>query len=126
MVRTDPPVVTVKPDNITVNETKDFLLFCEYEANPNSLDNVKWLRDGKPLNLTQSRYEGGNPEQTALLVKNASRDDIGMYRCELKNTYGADVSDNTVNVDVQCKFLIYEYAIQLADNHYHISLSHNL
>lgn len=38
----DPPVVTVKPDNVTVNETGEFLLFCEYEANPASLKQVKW------------------------------------------------------------------------------------
>lgn len=38
----DPPVVNVKPENITVNETGEFLLFCEYEANPASLKSVRW------------------------------------------------------------------------------------
>jgi len=38
----DPPVVTVKPENVTVNETADFLLFCEYESNPATLEHVKW------------------------------------------------------------------------------------
>uniref|UniRef100_A0A1B0GL67 Ig-like domain-containing protein n=2 Tax=Lutzomyia longipalpis TaxID=7200 RepID=A0A1B0GL67_LUTLO len=78
-----PPVVTVKPDNITINETEDFLLFCEYEANPASLESVRWKQNGKVLRVGQmSRYEGGNPEQTALLVKNASRTDIGSYTLE--------------------------------------------
>lgn len=38
----DPPVVHVSPENITVNETKDILLSCGYQANPQSLTNVKW------------------------------------------------------------------------------------
>lgn len=38
----DPPVVNVKPDNITVNETGEFLLFCDYEANPATLKQVIW------------------------------------------------------------------------------------
>lgn len=96
--------MTVKPDNITMNETDDFLIFCEYEANPNSLDTVKWLKDGIPLYLNQSRYDGGNPEQTALLVKNATRADIGTYYCELANTIGAGMSENGVYVNIQCEF----------------------
>ncbi|XP_055692645.1 hemicentin-1 isoform X4 [Lutzomyia longipalpis] len=97
-----PPVVTVKPDNITINETEDFLLFCEYEANPASLESVRWKQNGKVLRVGQmSRYEGGNPEQTALLVKNASRTDIGSYTCELSNAIGNDTSDNDISVDVQ-------------------------
>jgi hypothetical protein len=100
----DPPVVTVKPDNITMNETDDFLLFCEYEANPNSLESVRWLQDGRPLNVNQSRYDGGNPEQTALLVKNATRLDSGEYTCELTNTIGTGMSENGVSVNIQCKY----------------------
>lgn len=38
----DPPIVSVRPENITVNETADILLFCEYEANPASLTSVTW------------------------------------------------------------------------------------
>lgn len=73
--RLDPPVVSVKPDNLTINETGEFLLFCEYDANPASLASVRWLQNNSLLNLNQSRFEGANPEQTALLVKNATRDD---------------------------------------------------
>ncbi|GAB0099475.1 Immunoglobulin [Sergentomyia squamirostris] len=97
-----PPVVTVKPDNITVNETEDFLLFCEYEANPATLESVRWRQNEKILKIENiKRYEGGNAEQTALLVKNASRNDIGSYTCELSNAIGNDTSDNVINVDVQ-------------------------
>nr|XP_040240031.2 uncharacterized protein LOC120960126 isoform X1 [Anopheles coluzzii] len=95
-----PPVVSVKPENITVNETQDFLIFCDYEANPASLESVKWYRNSQEIKLNSVRYEGGNPEQTALLIKNSTRHDIGAYTCELSNSIGFDVSDNEVYVDV--------------------------
>lgn len=100
---TDPPVVIVKPDNLTINETGEFLLFCEYDANPASLISIRWLQNNSVLNLNQSRFDGGNPEQTALLVKNATRDDRGTYSCELTNQVGTGMSENGVDVDVQCK-----------------------
>lgn len=56
------------------------------------------------MNVNQGRIEGGNTEQTALLVREASRDDIGSYTCELKNDYGIGVSDNYIAVDVHCKY----------------------
>lgn len=99
----DPPVVIVKPDNLTINETGEFLLFCEYDANPASLASVRWLQNNSVLNLNQSRFDGGNPEQTALLVKNATRDDRGAYSCELTNQVGTGMSENGVVVDVQCE-----------------------
>lgn len=101
--RADPPVVIVKPDNLTINETGEFLLFCEYDANPASLASVRWLQNNSVLNLNQSRFDGGNSEQTALLVKNATRDDRGAYSCELTNQVGTGMSENGVVVDVQCE-----------------------
>lgn len=63
------------------------------------------LRDSIPVDVNQGRIEGGNTEQTALLVKEASRDDIGSYTCELRNDYGIGVSENDVDVDVYCKYI---------------------
>ncbi|XP_055619524.1 hemicentin-1 isoform X2 [Toxorhynchites rutilus septentrionalis] len=101
-----PPVVSVKPDNITVNETHDFLVFCDYEANPASLESVKWFRNGQEIKLNNVRHEGGTPEQTALLIRNSSRTDNGAYTCELSNSIGSDVSDNEIYVDVLYKPIV--------------------
>ncbi|KAL7033530.1 hypothetical protein ACKWTF_007630 [Chironomus riparius] len=98
-----PPLVVVKPDNFTVNETGEFLLFCEYDANPVSLQSVRWLQNHTVLNLNQSRFDGGNPELTALLVRNATREDSGTYVCELSNQVGTGMSERGVVVDVQYK-----------------------
>lgn len=98
----DPPMVIVKPDGLVVNETGEFLLFCEYDANPVSLQSVRWLQNNTVLNLNQSRFSGGNPELTTLVVKNATRDDSGTYVCELSNQVGTGMSEGGVIVDVQC------------------------
>lgn len=41
-VISDPPIVTLRQENITVNETEDFDLFCDYVSNPSELKAVKW------------------------------------------------------------------------------------
>lgn len=41
-IRIDPPVVSVQSRNVTVNETGEFSLDCEYDANPPLLTSVKW------------------------------------------------------------------------------------
>lgn len=40
--KTDPPVVSVQARNVTVNETGEFELDCDYDANPQKLNSVKW------------------------------------------------------------------------------------
>lgn len=95
----------MSPDNITVNESTDFLVFCNYDANPASIVSVKWRKNGQVVRVDRDeRLEGGNPEQTALLVKNASRTDLGIYTCELANAIGNDTSDNSVDVKVLCEY----------------------
>ena len=39
----DAPVVRVSPQNITVNESMDVLIFCTYDATPPTLTSVQWL-----------------------------------------------------------------------------------
>ncbi|KAK2579264.1 hypothetical protein KPH14_008224 [Odynerus spinipes] len=98
-----PPIITMKPLNLTVNETEDILIFCDYEANPASLTKVTWLLDDKELTLDEERYEGGITEQTALTVKNATASDMGSYKCILGNSVGSTTSKESVNVSVLYK-----------------------
>nr|XP_034174888.1 hemicentin-1 isoform X12 [Osmia lignaria] len=98
-----PPIVSIQPENITVNETEDFIIFCDYEANPASLTEVIWFRDDKELVVTDDHYEGGITEQTALTVKNATLSDMGSYRCILHNNVGPSVSEDVVEVNVLYK-----------------------
>lgn len=118
--------MTVTPDNLTVTEGGEFLLFCDYEANPASLKEVRWyfyniemifkclqlhfhsnilfrLHEGELINLNHSRFEGGNPEQTALQIKDASRTDAGSYTCQLENNIGLGTSENDIDVEIICK-----------------------
>lgn len=60
------------------------------------------LLNGELIHLNNSRYEGGNPEQTALLVKEASRNDAGSYTCELENSIALGTSENDIDVTVLC------------------------
>ncbi|XP_068965915.1 hemicentin-1 isoform X2 [Bombus flavifrons] len=98
-----PPIVTIKPENITVNETEDFIVFCDYEANPATLLKTAWYRDDKELVLTDDHYEGGITEQTALTVKNATPSDMGSYKCVLENNIGSSTSEDIVQVSVLYK-----------------------
>ncbi|XP_071569303.1 hemicentin-1 isoform X3 [Temnothorax nylanderi] len=95
-----PPIIKIKPNNITVNETDDFFIFCDYEANPATLIKVTWLRDDDELVLNEEHYDGGISEQTALTVKNATPSDMGSYKCILENSAGSTVSEDTVQVSV--------------------------
>lgn len=74
-----------------------------------SLQSVRWLQNNTVLNLNQSRFDGGNPELTALLVRNATREDSGTYVCELSNQVGTGMSERGVIVDVQCEYEYIKY-----------------
>ncbi|XP_053981934.1 hemicentin-1 isoform X3 [Hylaeus volcanicus] len=95
-----PPIIRMRPENITVNETENFILFCDYEANPATLLKVTWLRDDEELVLTDDHYDGGTSEQTDLTVKNATPSDQGTYRCILDNNIGPSVSEDIIEVSV--------------------------
>ncbi|KOC69623.1 Hemicentin-1 [Habropoda laboriosa] len=98
-----PPIVRMKTENVTVNETENFTVFCNYQANPASLKKVTWYRDEEELVLTKDHYEGGTTEQTDLSVKNATPSDMGSYKCILENNVGASTSEDVVEVSVLYK-----------------------
>ncbi|XP_015602869.1 uncharacterized protein LOC107271413 isoform X6 [Cephus cinctus] len=95
-----PPIVKLNPKNITVNETEDFLMFCNYRANPSSLKKITWLRDGEELQLKGDHYDGGITEQTALKVKNSTPSDMGIYTCILENSVGKSTTQDFIDVSV--------------------------
>ncbi|XP_074098515.1 neuromusculin isoform X5 [Cotesia typhae] len=100
------PIITMRPANITVNETEDFVIICNYEANPAGLTSVKWLQNDQELELNEDHYEGGVTEQTSLTVKNASASDMGTYKCVLSNSVGESTPENTVDVSVLYKPIV--------------------
>lgn len=76
------------------------------------------LRDGELVDPNQGRLEGGNAEQTALLIKDASRNDIGSYTCELENGIGKGLSENDIDVDIYCKFSVILFCFTFILNFY--------
>lgn len=100
----DAPAVVVSPENITVNESMDVLIFCTYDSNPISLTAVQWFKDDVEITINgRDKYEGATIDQPALLLKKASRDDAGAYSCRLSNAIGTAQSENVAFVSVQCK-----------------------
>ncbi|XP_067007165.1 nephrin isoform X1 [Anabrus simplex] len=99
-----PPIVTISSanseNNVTVNETTDISLFCQYEANPMTLKRVRWYRNGQLLSLSP---EESSPENPMVVIKNSSRYDQGVYTCELENEVGVGESSNAVYVSVYFK-----------------------
>lgn len=95
----------VSPKEITVNTSDAVLLNCQYIANPASLTSVKWYKSGELVDVSAShRYEGGNPENVALAIKETENGDSGNYTCELENTIGKGVSETEIELDVLCKY----------------------
>lgn len=74
------------------------------------------LLNGGLIHLNSSRYEGGNPEQTALLIKEASRNDAGSYTCELENSIALGKSENDIDVHVWCNITNHNLKIGVFSN----------
>lgn len=103
----DAPMVAVSPENVTVNETMDVLIFCTYDANPVTLTSVQWFKDDVEIIIDgPHKYEGATIDQPALLLKKATRDDAGAYSCRLTNAVGTGQSENVAFISVQCTYLI--------------------
>lgn len=99
-----PPIVTVKPLKITVNESSDVTMHCFYEANPAGLKRVAWLLNGKELDTSdRGHYDGGIPDIPALTIRGATGDELGNYTCQLTNEINSSSSTNQVFVDVHFK-----------------------
>ncbi|XP_039761639.1 hemicentin-1 isoform X2 [Pararge aegeria] len=98
-----PPIVHVGPPNITVIEGSKILLKSEYESNPSALIEVTWYRDGKRVNLNNSNYQGGTPDQHSLIILDASGKDMGNYTVVMANSEGNGTTNDTISVNVLFK-----------------------
>ncbi|KAF6214764.1 hypothetical protein GE061_009507 [Apolygus lucorum] len=96
-----PPLVWVVPDNITVNESTDVLMFCSYESNPSSILDVKWFKD--EVEIEKEADSSAVMTDHTLLIKNSTRDDMGAYSCSLTNEVGTSMSNSTTRVSVHYK-----------------------
>ncbi|KAJ8922096.1 hypothetical protein NQ315_004028 [Exocentrus adspersus] len=103
-----PPVITLSPLNITVNETTSLssentvLLKCHYFANPQELKGIVWSKDGKNLTLDDpNKYVGGTLINPPVYIKNVVREDMGEYTCSLRNEVGSETSDDSIFLNVQ-------------------------
>lgn len=62
-------------------------------------------KDDKNLTLTdKKKYSGGTIENPPLIIYNVTRDDMGEYTCWLKNEVGLEQSEDSIYLNVQCKF----------------------
>ncbi|XP_042874812.1 hemicentin-1-like isoform X7 [Penaeus japonicus] len=97
------PVVRVSPENITVNESMDILVFCQYDANPPELTHVYWYQDTSQVDVAGSpeKYGNGNVDHPSLLIKNSSASDMGDYTCRVANKIGSSEVINMASVSVQ-------------------------
>ncbi|KAL2720839.1 hemicentin-2 isoform X1 [Vespula squamosa] len=101
-----PPIIKMKPFNVTVNETEDFIIYCDYEANPATLTKVTWLQDDIELTLDEEHYEGGITVNTALIVKNATATDMDKPVVEVISDPGTPVNEEErLNVSLSCAVL---------------------
>ncbi|XP_042238894.1 titin-like [Homarus americanus] len=102
------PIVRVSPENVTVNESMDVLIFCQYSANPAKLSYVYWYQDGRQVNVAGSseKYGNGNVDHPSLLIKNSSAADMGEYTCRVSNSVGASEVTNNAFVSVQYRPLV--------------------
>ncbi|XP_045781158.1 hemicentin-1 isoform X3 [Maniola jurtina] len=98
-----PPIVHVGPPNITVIEGSKILLKSEYESNPSALNEVTWYRDKVRVNVNDSNYQGGTPDQHSLIILNASGKDMGNYTVVMANTVGNGTTNETISVNVLFK-----------------------
>lgn len=96
------PIVRVSPENFTVKETMDVLIFCEYSANPPKLTHVNWYQDHRQVDVAgqPDKYGNGNVEHPMLLIKNSSASDMGEYTCRVSNDVGASLVLNSAFVSV--------------------------
>ncbi|XP_023231939.1 titin-like isoform X2 [Centruroides sculpturatus] len=97
-----PPAVVIEPEKgIIVNETTEAVFTCSYEANPETILDIDWYKDGKELPLSDStKYSTSNTTMPTLTILSVDRNDRGIYTCSLTNSIGRGNSSNSVKLTV--------------------------
>ena len=100
---TDPPEITLHPQNRTTTEGNSVTFSCEAIGNPSP--SISWTKDASPLSNI------GDPRITftelnrKLTITNVDRADGGEYRCVASNSLGHATS-NPATLNVQCMLLL--------------------
>lgn len=80
--------------DIKVDSDKTIELNCQASGRPKPA--IKWLKDGKMLNLTQEKFKLG--EGTLKLIRTHSVDS-GLYECQVNNRIGAITRSFNIQVE---------------------------
>lgn len=114
LYHTDPPAVAIEPEGlIPVNESSTMQLWCTYDANPANLTEVRWYKDGVPIDFSQWAAEklwmGKDERGTPILtVNDIDRNDSAEYKCRVRNAFGATESSTSAKLEVACKYSLLE------------------
>lgn len=96
-VNSKPKVLEKFEAEYNVSERQDIELAVRVESNPPPT--IKWLKDGKEINIKDSRYRAINEgDQYMLVISGAVRTDSAKYAVELKNNFGMTCDETQVNV----------------------------
>lgn len=96
-VNSKPKILKKFSSEYQVSERQDIEIAVNVESNP--APTVKWLKEGKEINLKDSRYRVINEgDQFMLIISGAVRTDSAKYGIELTNEFGTTCDDTQVNV----------------------------
>ena len=91
-----PPVLIEIPLKKTVNEGKKAILNCKADGNPTP--RVTWSKKNSSLPVGRHVVE----PSSALIMRNVTKEDAGIYTCSAQNTLGSVNASTQLNV--QCKY----------------------
>lgn len=79
------------------NPKQDTLLSCTATGNPLTADNVRWERKGYKIDPGNISFEPRN-FTSFLLIKQATRDDVGNFQCVVNNGIGSEARQDVMLV----------------------------
>ncbi|XP_022808596.1 titin-like [Stylophora pistillata] len=94
------PTVVVSPATLTVNEGRSALFQCSTNGNPTPT--TVWGKVNNGSELSQAVVSG-----KALLLRNVTGNDSGMYRCYATNILGKDQATVQLEVNVRPRITLY-------------------